>query len=159
MKKSIIAAAAVALLSVAGSCFAASVDDLQIQRNNGQNINLNYNSIIRYRDAMYRYNYQIQEVATDNNSYGATWGLYDRARNLLYSIQATKRNYNYEFGNDFSSPSNTLRRLFELEEIRIGAMVDGIYARLQGRDPMPYFRRGTSAAYEFDDLLERFQRM
>lgn len=93
----------------------------------------------------------------NNNSYVGT-NYDEQGVKILNEIIEVKEKLKADKDNFNKSETALLIKLFELEEQRIGGMIEGIRYSKNGKDHMIGFRKGTAAAYEFDDVNAELKR-
>jgi len=123
------------------------------------------NDISPYIAAKNQYDQQIAALAKDINAYLSSHknfaqadGLIARADALSQKIQQTRNSANS------AQISNTalktrLLEVLDAELGRINGLRDGMKASRAGGDHMPGFKRGTDAAYRFDDVNASLDKM
>lgn len=111
------------------------------------------------------YNQEITALSDDINAYlgehsnfiGST-GLDSRASQIYSDIYNKKSQLNKENISNTALKSKLLE-VYDAEMGRVGGLRDGIRDSQNGRDYLPAFRRGTAAAYKFDDVNAEFSKL
>lgn len=123
------------------------------------------NDISAYITAKNQYDQQIAALAKDINAYLSSHknfaqadGLIARADALSQKIQQTRNSANSaQISN--AALKTRLLEVFDAELGRINGLRDGMKASRAGGDHMPGFKRGTDAAYRFDDVNASLDKM
>lgn len=123
------------------------------------------NDISAYIAAKNQYDQQISVLAKDinaylvsNKSFTRADGLIARADALSQKIQQTRSSANAaQISN--AMLKTRLLEVFDAELGRINGLRDGMKASRAGGDYQPGFKRGTDAAYRFDDVNTSLDKM
>ena len=124
--------------------------------NNTANAGQYYTTVKTMDKQIVQFSEKLNRHLNSNASFKGT--NYDaEGRNILQTIRSNRDKLN----NDSSingADKQKLLHLYDLEITRISGMVDGVASSKKGGEYLPYFKSGTSAAYEFDDAIAAYDK-
>lgn len=120
--------------------------------------------LMPYIEQKDQYDKDISNLASDINAHVSKYGDFKNDNGLVrrgatISTHITQTKEAVRNLNDNSPAKDKLLELLDLETVRVESLIQGMISTKTGGDYAPGFKKGTDAAYKFDDVNAEFNKM